>query len=124
MARVDYLTGAANSRCFYDLAQAELERLRRYRRRTDVPARLGSDEFVILLPETDQASVRAALTKLHAALLAEMRRAGWPVTFSVGALTCAAAPATTDQLVRLADELMYTVNHETKHALKFATFAG
>jgi diguanylate cyclase (GGDEF)-like protein len=164
LARVDYLTGADNSRSFYNLARLELERLRRYQRpltlayidldnfktvndqlghstgdqvlrsvagaihgqirRTDVLARLGGDEFVVMFPETDQASAQAVLAKLHATLLAEMNRAGWPVTFSVGVITCTAAPASIDDLVKLADELMYTVKHETKHALRYAVYAG
>lgn len=32
LARTDFLTGAANSRAFYELAEHELERLRRYKR--------------------------------------------------------------------------------------------
>ncbi len=165
LARKDYLTGAVNSRLFYELAQREIDRLQRYQhpltlayvdldnfksindrfghaegdrvlctvvscarkylRKTDVVARLGGDEFVFLLPETDQDSARVALTKIHARLLEEMRQNNWPITLSVGVLTCnSSAPYTTDELVRITDELMYSVKGDGKNDIVFSTYAG
>jgi len=162
LARVDYLTGAMNSRLFYDVTQMEIDRcqrykrpftvayidldnfkmvndryghaggdevlrgvvrsLRRHARKTDVVARLGGDEFALLLPETDHEFARVALTKLHAGLLEEMRRNEWPVTFSIGVLTCCPAPSTAKELIRIADELMYAVKRETKNGLRYSVY--
>jgi hypothetical protein len=52
----------------------------------------------------------------------EMRAGGWPVTFSVGVVTCHEAPATSEQLVKMADDLMYSVKLATKSAVKYASF--
>lgn len=93
-------------------------------RRTDVLARLGGDEFALLLPETDAEMVRVVCTKLQAGLLAEMQRKGWPVTFSIGVLTCQGVSPGVDELVRRADELMYAVKHGTKNGIQYASYVG
>jgi diguanylate cyclase (GGDEF)-like protein len=164
LARTDYLTGAANSRLFYDLLQMEIDRFQRFGRiftlayvdldnfknvndqfghlagddvlrtvassaqknlrKTDIVARLGGDEFAVLLPETDQKSARIAFAKMQSALLKEMRRHHWPITFSIGVLTCSAALVSTDELVNIADELMYDVKREGKNRIKYSTYAG
>ena len=97
---------------------------RKYLRKTDVIARLGGDEFALLLPETNEESARVALSKIQDGLLEEMRLGNWPITFSIGVLTCIAAPHTTEELVRMADELMYSVKHDSKNAIKYSTYAG
>lgn len=164
LARTDYLTGAVNSRLFYDLVQMEIDRFQRYKhpftlayidldnfktmndqfghslgdqvlrvvgssakkhlRKTDVVARLGGDEFGLLLPETNQESARVAISKLQGGLLEEMRRSNWPITFSIGVLTCRGAPHATDELLRMTDELMYSVKRDGKNAIKYSTYAG
>ena len=93
-------------------------------RRADAVARLGGDEFVLLLPETDQDPARLALAEVRGILLGEMGAKGWPVTFSIGALTCRAAPHSVDELVRLADDLMYRVKRDGKNAITHATYDG
>jgi diguanylate cyclase (GGDEF)-like protein len=158
MARTDFLTGAVNARAFYELAEMEINRLRRYGhpftlaymdadnfkavndrlghsagdrllvsvvavarrslRSTDVVARLGGDEFAVLMPETDVGQGRAAAGKLRGRLLEEMRRHGWPVTFSVGVLTCTDPPRDVDELIGRADALMYEVKKAGKDALR------
>ncbi|MGR9044497.1 MAG: GGDEF domain-containing protein [Gammaproteobacteria bacterium] len=164
LARIDYLTGAVNSRTFYDLARMEIGRFQRYKhpfsiayidldnfkavndrfghlvgdqvlravvssarshlRSMDVVARLGGDEFALLLPETNVESVRVALTKIHGGLSEAMRRGNWPITFSIGVMTCRAAPDSVEQLIKLTDQLMYSVKHERKNAIKFSTYDG
>ncbi len=91
---------------------------------TDIFARLGGDEFVLLLPETNQDSARSAVSKIHNGLMKEMKCNGWPLTFSIGVLTCEVAPPSTSALVKMADELMYSVKHEHKDAVKYSVFAG
>jgi diguanylate cyclase (GGDEF)-like protein len=93
-------------------------------RKTDVIARLGGDEFAVLLPETDEEFASELLCKIQKGLLEEMKKNNWPVTFSVGVLICKAAPASTDDLLKMADELMYSVKNGSKNAVKFSIYKG
>lgn len=93
-------------------------------RKTDVIARLGGDEFALLLPETNQEHVHTAISNLHSGLLEEMQRNNWPITFSTGVLTCSAAPPKTEELVRITDELMYSVKRDGKNAIRYAHYTG
>lgn len=160
MARTDPLTGATNSRNFYQQLELEMERSRRNKRsfsvvyvdldnfkqvndqhghsvgdavlccvascvkdksrKTDVFARLGGDEFALLLPETDDNEVRPVMKKVREALLAEMQRNGWPVTFSVGVLTCKEVPDSADMVIKRVDDLMYTVKRTSKNATLYS----
>lgn len=164
LARTDYLTGAMNSRFFFDLLQTEINRSQRYKnpftiayidmdnfktvndefghttgdqvlrfvvdqvrkhlRKTDVVARLGGDEFALLLPETNQESAQVVLSKLQSDILAGMQQSNWPVTLSIGVLTCIDAPQATDDIVRTVDDLMYSVKRSSKNAIKYSTYTG
>ena len=93
-------------------------------RRTDSVARLGGDEFALLLPETNQESARVVLSKIQEDILGEMRINNWPITVSIGVLTCPVAPPSTDALVSMADKLMYAVKRDGKNGVKYFTYAG
>ncbi len=83
-------------------------------RKTDFLARLGGDEFIILLPETGPKVAHAVVIKIQRALLDEMQSHQWPVTFSIGTLTCLDGYLTPDELIVKADELMYSVKEYRK----------
>lgn len=91
-------------------------------RKTDIIARLGGDEFALLLPETNQESACIAISNLQKGLLEEMQRNNWPITFSIGVLTYMAAPTSTDELVKMADDLMYSVKRSGKNAVRYSTY--
>lgn len=75
-------------------------------RQADVVGRLGGDEFAVLLPETDAQLADAAAKRLVAALRTVFK--GTPsVTASIGVVSCAATDASTDDLLRRADQAMY-----------------
>lgn len=93
-------------------------------RKVDVVARLGGDEFAFLLRETDQAQARVAISKIQTGLLAEMRRNNWPVTFSIGVLTCINRPHTIDDLIKRADDLMYSVKKSGKNSISYSLYEG
>jgi diguanylate cyclase (GGDEF)-like protein len=162
LARTDFLTGVGNARAFFDLAEMELSRSRRYRhpltvayldldnfkavndtqghgegdkvlmtvantiRRTlrgsDFPARLGGDEFAILLPETDYAQSQVIAQRLRTQLLDASKANNWPVTFSMGVLTCSEPPTSIKVLIDEADALMYKVKQAGKNAIRHSVF--
>lgn len=90
-------------------------------RATDILARFGGDEFVLLLPETTGDSGRASLDKIHRQLREAMSANSWPVTFSIGAASYAHPPETVEEAVRTADALMYTVKRNGKNSLLHQT---
>ena len=93
-------------------------------RKVDVIARLGGDEFAFLFPETDQTAAQEAMQRVQDSLLEVMRRYNWPVTFSVGVLTCLRAPLSSDEVIRHSDELMYAVKNDGKNSICYDVYEG
>jgi diguanylate cyclase (GGDEF)-like protein len=93
-------------------------------RTSDLVARLGGDEFAVLLPETGSGSAQGVIAKLRAALNDAMKKNEWPVTFSIGVITCLKCLLSVDDIVRLADDLMYTVKSKGKDGVTFSTYEG
>jgi diguanylate cyclase (GGDEF)-like protein len=90
-------------------------------RKTDVVARLGGDEFAVLLPETSQVSAKVLFARIHQGLLAEMDKKNWPVTFSIGVLSCPEHLSDVDDIINRADNLMYSVKKHGKNAILYET---
>ena len=164
LARLDDLTGIANRRRFFEMAETELDRSQRYQRpftfvyfdvdnlkpvndlsghqigdrllrsvaqcaklhlrRSDFLARLGGDEFVVILPETGPTAAHNAVLKLQGALLDEMRSQQWSVTFSFGVLTCLDAHLSADEMLKKADDLMYSVKKSGKNGIAYGIFSS
>jgi diguanylate cyclase (GGDEF)-like protein len=93
-------------------------------RSTDCIARLGGDEFALLLPSARQTDAEVVVSKVHTHLRTEMRRRNLPVTFSMGAVTCVVPPYSAEQIINMADELMYEVKNSTKDDVRFTTWGN
>jgi diguanylate cyclase (GGDEF)-like protein len=93
-------------------------------RKSDFIARLGGDEFAVLFPETDQEAARIIFSKIQSSFVEAVQQKNWLVTFSAGALTCRVVPQTTDELIRMADELMYLAKSNGKNTVKFSMYDG
>ncbi len=93
-------------------------------RANDFVGRVGGDEFVILLPETGPDAARAVVGKLRSKLMEAIRANSWPVTFSIGVLSCIPSAESSADLIRRADELMYQVKSDTKDGVTFSDRIG
>jgi diguanylate cyclase (GGDEF)-like protein len=89
-------------------------------RAVDVVARLGGDEFAVLLPETGETGAKTLAPRLRWHLMAEMDKYAWPVTFSIGALTCREALGDVEETLRLVDQVMYDVKRTGKDGIAYA----
>ena len=83
-------------------------------RATDIVARMGGDEFVVLMPESDYSSARTAVARFHKALMQEVVPNGWPITFSIGVAVFGRIPATMDEAIHITDHLMYQAKNSGK----------
>jgi len=107
------------------LLQSMARAIRGNLRRSDVVARFGGDEFVVLLPLADQEAARAVVAKLVDSVAEELKRENRPVTLSVGVVNCESVgpKVTVDDMLKEADRLMYDVKASGKHGARFATYS-
>lgn len=93
-------------------------------RRTDMVARLGGDEFALFLPNTCKDAATRLLGKVLEALTNTMRHRGWPVTFSVGAMTFLNPPESVQVMLQRTDDLMYSVKRTGKNRMRLEEIAA
>ena len=111
--RLGHAAGDEALRCVVHTIQLHL-------RSADLLARLGGDEFALLLPETGTEGASALLSRLQEHLAREMRRKGWPVTLSVGAVTFLRPLADIDLMIQRVDALMYGAKRMGKGRVEHA----
>ena len=87
-------------------------------RNTDLLARQGGDEFVVLMPQVSAADAEHTLDRLRQTLQRNMEAAGCPVTLSVGAVAYAGPPPALDDLFRVADALMYDIKKTGRNGVR------
>ena len=87
-------------------------------RSIDIVSRLGGDEFAYLFPETNQENAKTAINKMQTELLRIVKNHNWPVTFSIGVLTCYKS-CKLEELIKEADNLMYTAKESGKNKIEY-----
>lgn len=90
-------------------------------RATDTVARMGGDEFIILLPDlhaADEAEMIAAKIVAGASIPVHVDEAPVSVTVSIGVATFPEEGSDAESLLRCADEAMYAAKQEGKNQLQ------
>jgi diguanylate cyclase (GGDEF)-like protein len=108
------------------LAEAA-KRLRRGLRETDFVARMGGDEFVVLIEDVQSSAEAATAAEKAIALLSEpfvVGNAVFMLSASVGISMSPADGERVDQLLKSADEAMYRAKRGRQRAYHFATGAA
>src|SRR3979490_1783116 len=89
-------------------------------RRSDVVARYGGDEFVILMPETDSEQSHQLATKLRAWIASDPVLHEKNVTSSLGVATFPINGSTPQELIQVGDASMYLSKHQGGNAVSTA----
>jgi diguanylate cyclase (GGDEF)-like protein len=97
-----------------EVLKAVATTIRRTIRVTDAAARLGGDEFAVLFAGVSAETAEVAAGKLHGALCSMSKDAGLEIGFSMGIVTFAEPPVSANEIVGLADRLMYSVKSGSK----------
>jgi diguanylate cyclase (GGDEF)-like protein len=84
-------------------------------RTSDIGARMGGDEFCVLLPETDSPGAQIYFNRLKQSLDDLATRNQWPVSFSMGIAVLDSFEGDIDEAIHYADELMYQIKHSGKN---------
>ncbi len=93
-------------------------------RSIDTFARLGGDEFALLMPETGEVEAQSVISRVRRSLLEEMKKDSWDLTFSIGVVTFIKIPKTVDDMVKMADDVMYPIKLGGKNGVSYTIYEG
>src|SRR5881396_2656383 len=92
-------------------------------RASDLVARLGADQFALLLPEAGADAAGAVIRKLQQALRQASQATGLPLTVSGGVVTCLPPADSLETAIGAADRLLYGARHAGKDSFWFEVVA-
>jgi diguanylate cyclase (GGDEF)-like protein len=90
-------------------------------RTIDIVARYGGDEFVVVLPQTPPAAATQIAERMRKSIEQNtfLKKEGYALklTASFGIASYPETAKSKEDLIRLADDAMYTVKHRTRNAV-------
>jgi diguanylate cyclase (GGDEF)-like protein len=88
-------------------------------RTSDLVARVGGDEFCVLLPETAEKAANRAAHRIFERLNTKMVEENYPTTFSFGVVSYVNGfPKNVDEMIQEADMVMYEVKKTGKNNIR------
>lgn len=103
-----------------ELLKAVVTNLVESLRKTDVIARVGGDEFAIFLPATGQDTIQVVMEKVREKLHKLSESKQWITTFSIGVVTCTHNDSELEEIISIADNLMYEAKNNGKNGIRYA----
>ena len=91
-------------------------------RKTDVVARLGDDEFALILTSVTKTESAGVVEKLQRMLNKSMQEHQWNITFSIGVMVFSSAPDSVGHALEVTDKLMYEVKQAGKNSVRIETY--
>lgn len=83
-------------------------------RATDIVGRLGDDEFIVFLPETDYPGAQTMFKRIHEALDRHAVQRDCQISFNISVAAYKNAPASVDEALQYVDRIMYRLKQNGK----------
>lgn len=98
------------------------EIIQKHIRKSDTLARVGGDEFILLMPESNIEQAKKSVDKLRLLIMEMMRLNNWQSSVSVGAGIFSQWDSSPEEIVHTVDRLMYEVKKDAKNNVVYKEF--